>query len=388
MSAETLSSVSMGAEIASASLQPISSVAESGIDFSFNASIGSEVLPSIINAPQSASENIFNLPTYKPNFDPKIIAIVPEITANSLPPINLPELNIQTFNLEKPAESQKPIVLEPEAQADIIEFSKTISSLQTFGFTKEEEQKWADKFKKALQEKSAAESEPPLNILPQTAEQVEVDLLVQVETQAKAEAQAQAETAGQPPVIPPKIEIGALDNNESSGPKKTKKPKWEMFTLDNQKRVAKDSLKKRVGVAKDIVEEATLDDPEDIASAIEARIYKLDVPDIAESARIVQGELTIPAVSQYLSADVVSVRDGQDIAEVHNTIVRTLYNHAPTEKVGVLQPGGTIEKEQLPGGAKELAEEGARVIVLRKNRWVPLEKPSFKDPIEFDKKAA
>lgn len=387
MGVETLSPVSMGAEIASATVQPISLPAESAINFNFNPSIGGEVFPNTVNAPQIASENIFDLPIYRPSFGPEITTIVPEITANIMPPIKPPEFSAEIFSLHKPAEAYGSSFIESEAQLDIAEFSKAIENLQSFGFTKEEEQTWTEKLKMAFEEKSRVDT----SVIPFMDTVGKVELEVETETDGYTEpqtkAKTQTETTGQPPAIPPSIEICAPGNGENAEPQKTKTSEWEMFALENQKQIAEDSLKKRVGVARDIVEEAAVNS-EGLISAVEARIYKLDVPDIQESARIIKGELAIPPVSQLINLDLAAVADPENPTEVHKTIVQTLYSHAPTEKVEILKPQGTLEEEQLPKDAKELAKEGANVIALRKNHWVPLKKPVWKDPVEFDKKAA
>lgn len=255
----------------------------------------------------------------------------------------------------------------------VVENSQMPESQKTF---------WLEKFENLYEEKVKVTDTLLTSAIPQsTAESKVLD-----ETESQVAIETQTETAGANPPNTP-IEIATDDLNEAE-PADFEEPEWDMFKVSPKKVVEQRSLKKRQRVAAEIVDESSSTAANAKASLklqTEDRLYKLDVPDISETAGIVTGQLEYPPVALAAEYELAKVEDN-DEQGILNALQNAVDSAPPITKKPESSYLGRKKQSELDPGARELADEGAQHIVLKRGQvWLPVNKPLRKEPLELDK---
>ena len=268
--------------------------------------------------------------------------------------------------------------------ADQKAITDAIATVQDFQIPDSQKAFWLEKFAHLHEEKVGVRPATLVEVSTQTKALDEVS--EDGEPQHKLELQTETETAGANPPNAP-IEIATDDLNEAE-PADFEEPEWDMFKVSPKKVVEQRSLKKRQRVAAEIVDESSSTAANAKASLklqTEDRLYKLDVPDISETVGIVTGQLEYPPVALAAEYELAKV-DESDKGAIYNALQNAVDSAPPTTKKPESSYLGRRKQSKLDPSARELANEGAQHIVLKRGlTWFPVKKSLRKEPLELDK---
>ncbi len=406
------------------SLQPFSAnLAPSlGEGFNFNPSFGMEIKPITINAAAPSLELHFpSLENIQPQIHLDKTVPVPEVVFNeklfeAIRPNVAQDAPFQIQPL--PAEISVPIsILEKEADLKAREEAINMANILFPGSITEQNfwvekirqiEKMADSFDAsasidltapeivlplAAEPSAEPQAEKAVEIVsnPKTETQASNDVQTEIETQTQPETVAQTATGSgmQGPNVPIALESESEQPNDEAEPEtlpRGKEPEWDEYVTSEANRVAKASLKKRRNIAKEILKESISDEGLDLTTKVEAKIYKLDVPDIAEAVQIASRKLEYPQITTRVEANLLYIENRDDPIEVHTAIDKAISKTPPIEKTRKVVSATRKKQSDLSGAPKRLANQGAKFIALLKDMvWVRTKRLKLEEPVEMKK---
>ncbi len=329
--------------------------------------------------PESAEITIPDLsvkPLVEKNEPPQTPEVTVEATHNpSIPkPEIAPPLTVQAqYDVVAEAESVVAEFEERQKAADVILTQTVKTKIQEDPtFTPAEQKFWTEKF----------------DLKTQTAPQTQTLADPQSEAQEEPEeAPVQLKTGSSDRMSPPKKPIvfgqDQKEPEESKG-KASKEPKWKVYRITNTWRLATKHLQERLTKAGQIITNAYSQRFTDPKTAIRNQLVKLDWPGLDQEFEILRGDLIYPEVS--LRADLALAAAEEDWHSTSRALNGVLYAHPPEGKNRRADLENIVKQSTLVEPAREIAEQGAEYIVLRRGRvWEPEKRPARTNPIELDK---
>lgn len=334
--------------------------------------------------------------------DSRLFSVVEEANPYSAPA--LPEAETRLDLVEAPTRSNLyPDVDEAEAVADkkfTAEMAVQIAEL--FRDEPEAQTFWTTRVEKALE---SADPEPKQDAEPIVMEiyppeldtlatGVEPTMQVSPSTETDEEEATSTQIAVQtdssdentpPPGKTAEERTNEPEDKEDEEQETSEEPIWNMYRLRPAWRTAKESLKRRAGLGREIVSNAFSQEDEMPAVQIAAEAALLDLPGLAEHKSIFLGKLDYPTIQHEVALSAVAA--GTSYAEADKAVQSVIYKKAPREKHDQQVFEEQQEQSKLVLPVRLLAEEGARVIVLRKRKhvWQAIKRRAGIDPVEFER---
>lgn len=216
---------------------------------------------------------------------------------------------------------------------------------------------------------------------PNLAPQVKTETVDKPETVAIAAANYSDESI--PPPDKP-VEENTKEPEEEKLPE-NKEPVWNIYDLQETWKTAKESLKRRTELGREIVSRAFSDKEAIPAAQIAAEAALLDIPGVFETKEVLQGKLKLPTVQHEVALNAIATGDSYGKTDV--AVQKAIYKKVPTEKDHTQQFLLRTEQSKLVAPARLLAEQGAQVILLRKRKlvWETAKKRVGIHPVEMEK---
>ena len=223
----------------------------------------------------------------------------------------------------------------------------------------------------------APDMEPTMQVSPST----ETEEAVASTTQIAVQADSSDENAAPPSNF---VIENTAEPEEPETPEE-EDPDWNVFKLHKAWKTAKESLKRRAELGRKIVNSAFSHENPMPAKQIAAEAALLDIPDVFETKKIFTGDLNYPTVEYDVALSATAA--GTSYAAADHAVQKVIYSKAPTEKHQVSVFEEQVKESKLTGSVKQLAEEGAKAIVLLKQKhvWEAAKRRIGIHPVEIEK---
>lgn len=163
---------------------------------------------------------------------------------------------------------------------------------------------------------------------------------------------------------------------------------WDEFTILRKISLAQRSLKKRYILAQEMVSDSIKNSEIHGGSIVDylfGGLIKFEIPDIEEFADIIRGKLDLPTIIPRAEIE-LSIIQEDDAQAAQKALIMAIDSAFPTEKNQQEIYEGRKKQSDLPEAPRELANYGAKNIVLDKGiKWIDIDPRKSTEPIELEK---